>query len=559
MYAMPLVAAPEVVEGVTTWSGTVTVSDGNLAKGVPVRVAFVTRGDVLADETDTAVRVDAAAQAFGIDVDPTGEVTPGTEIRVRITAEEGADATFSIEGVTGSTPMAIDTDPASSVEEGFAALIGTYEVLPLDTAKDASITVVVTDSLDNQVTLVASDTITIRPAETSFTVALHVGVNLVHVPVKVDGLDNASNLHDALGGASDVGLVVMLNDTGEFVAFTSGVEPGSPADVALADGSGAIVVMKKSKVVTFTGGLLATDMSLSQGINVVGVPRDGAVATAGGIADLSADVQRVIREENGRFVAVVSPATDADVTGGAAYIVLASADATLSLDGGAWENSAAAAPITNVAHNTDASPVFLVQGSLVREDTLDAVNGIEVTVTNMRTGGTLTDTVGRSSGSGRFATTFLSLGGSEYKVGDTFDLRVVDPSGTFGGLRETRRTITREDMRNGRIDLGAILLSAVPERSALLPNFPNPFNPETWIPFELSEDAEVTVTIYDALGLVVRRLELGIQDAGVYRATNRAAYWNGRNEQGEPAASGAYFVELSAGDVRETRRIVLLK
>ena len=60
-------------------------------------------------------------------------------------------------------------------------------------------------------------------------------------------------------------------------------------------------------------------------------------------------------------------------------------------------------------------------------------------------------------------------------------------------------------------------------------------------------------------GLVVRRLELGIQDAGVYRATNRAAYWNGRNEQGEPAASGAYFVELSAGDVRETRRIVLLK
>jgi hypothetical protein len=558
MYAMPLVAAPEAVEGVTTWAGTVTVSDGNLAKGVPVRVAFVTRGDVLADETDTAVRIDAAAQAFGIDVDPTGEVTPGTEIRVRITAEEGADATFSIEGVISSAPMTIDTDPEASVEEGFAALIGTYEVQRPDAAKDASITVVVTDSLDNQVTSVASDTITIRQ-ETSFTVALNPGVNLLHVPVKVDGLDSASDLYGTLGGASDVGLVVMLNDTGTFVAFTSGVDPDSPADVALADGSGAIVVMKKSKAVTFTGGLLATDVSLSQGINVVGVPRDGAVATAGGIADLSADVQRVIREENGRFVAVVSPATDADVTGGAAYIVLASADATLSLDGGAWENSAAAAPITNVAYNTNASPVFLVQGSLVREDTLDVVNGIEVTVTNMRTGDSLTDTVGRSSGSGRFATTFLSLDGTEYKVGDTFDLRVVDPSGTFGGVRETQRIITREDMRNGRIDLGAILVSTVPERSGLLPNFPNPFNPETWIPFDLSEDAEVTVTIYDALGLVVRRLELGIQDAGVYRATNRAAYWNGRNEQGEPAASGAYFVELSAGDVRETRRIVLLK
>ncbi|MBT3269943.1 hypothetical protein HN371_22540 [Candidatus Poribacteria bacterium] len=393
---------------------------------------------------------------------------------------------------------------------------------------------------------------------TSFTVSLHTGVNLVHVPVKVDGLDNASDLFEALGGSDDVGLIVMLDDAGKFVAFTSDVEPGSPADVALTDSSGAIVVMKRSKAVSFGGGLLATDVALNQGINVIGVPRDGAVATVGEIADLSGDVQRVIREENGRFVAVVSDATDADVTGGAAYIVLARADTTLALDGEAWENAPTAAPTTNIAYNTDASPVFLVEGSLMREDTLDVVNGIDVTVTNMRTGDALTDTAGRS-GAGRFATTFLSLGGAEYRVGDTFELRVLDPSGVFGGVRRTQFSITREDMRNGRIGLGALRVSVAPERSALLPNYPNPFNPETWFPYRLSESSDVAIAIYDTPGRVVRRLDLGSRPAGLYESRARAAHWDGRNTLGEAVSSGTYVVELRAGSYRAIRRIVIAR
>ena len=93
----------------------------------------------------------------------------------------------------------------------------------------------------------------------------------------------------------------------------------------------------------------------------------------------------------------------------------------------------------------------------------------------------------------------------------------------------------------------------------LLPNYPNPFNPETWIPFELNEPANVTVTVYDTLGQAVRRVELGHRAPGVYRTPNRAVHWDGRNDQGERVAGGAYFVELRAGDARETRRIVLAK
>ncbi|GIX07013.1 MAG: hypothetical protein KatS3mg115_1416 [Candidatus Poribacteria bacterium] len=98
-----------------------------------------------------------------------------------------------------------------------------------------------------------------------------------------------------------------------------------------------------------------------------------------------------------------------------------------------------------------------------------------------------------------------------------------------------------------------------PTRTALLPNYPNPFNPETWIPFLLAEPSEVTLTIYNATGEVVRRLSLGYRDPGSYTDRQRAARWDGRNALGEPVASGVYFVTLRAGSQIVTRKIVVAK
>ena len=81
----------------------------------------------------------------------------------------------------------------------------------------------------------------------------------------------------------------------------------------------------------------------------------------------------------------------------------------------------------------------------------------------------------------------------------------------------------------------------------LLPNYPNPFNPETWIPYRLANAADVILTIYDTKGTMVRRLDLGYQPAGSYTARNRAAYWDGRNENGESVASGIYFYQFRGG------------
>ena len=98
-----------------------------------------------------------------------------------------------------------------------------------------------------------------------------------------------------------------------------------------------------------------------------------------------------------------------------------------------------------------------------------------------------------------------------------------------------------------------------PETTALLANYPNPFNPETWIPYQLAKPADVTVTIYASDGNVVRTLALGHQDAGMYKNRTHAAYWDGKNELGETVASGLYFYTLTAGDFAATRRMLILK
>ena len=90
-------------------------------------------------------------------------------------------------------------------------------------------------------------------------------------------------------------------------------------------------------------------------------------------------------------------------------------------------------------------------------------------------------------------------------------------------------------------------------------NYPNSFNPETWIPYQLAEPADVALTIYDINRGIVRGLDLGHQPIGIYQSRARAAYWDGRNAQGEPVASGVYFYTLKAGDFSATRKMLIRK
>ena len=99
----------------------------------------------------------------------------------------------------------------------------------------------------------------------------------------------------------------------------------------------------------------------------------------------------------------------------------------------------------------------------------------------------------------------------------------------------------------------------IPDASSLLHNYPNPFNPETWIPYQLATASDVTFSIYSVNGTLIRTLSLGYQAAGVYRSKSRAAYWDGRNALGEPVASGVYFYTLTAGDFIATGKMLIRK
>ena len=127
-------------------------------------------------------------------------------------------------------------------------------------------------------------------------------------------------------------------------------------------------------------------------------------------------------------------------------------------------------------------------------------------------------------------------------------------------LHQARQAhLTGPAFQRGVLMLERLLAFLTPKATALLPNYPNPFNPETWIPYRLAAPGDVKISIYAADGGLIRTLALGHQPVGVYEHRSRAVYWDGRNVQGEPVASGVYFYTLTVGDFTATRKLLIRK
>ena len=127
-------------------------------------------------------------------------------------------------------------------------------------------------------------------------------------------------------------------------------------------------------------------------------------------------------------------------------------------------------------------------------------------------------------------------------------------------LEEARRLdLTDPAVPRGIEYLEKLLEALTPERTALLPNYPNPFNPETWIPYQLARDSHVRISIYSSQGILVRHLDFGLQPEGFYTDKHHAAYWDGRNEGGELLASGLYVYVFRAWSYRASRRMAIVR
>ena len=182
------------------------------------------------------------------------------------------------------------------------------------------------------------------------------------------------------------------------------------------------------------------------------------------------------------------------------------------------------------------------------------LTAIEVIVRNLRTNSTITALVRGDY----FAAATADLSRrSVVQVGDVIELRLIGPDGNVE-LQTLSFKVTPENLANAVLSLTLDGIGR-PKQNQLLQNYPNPFNPETWIPYQLSEDSPVSVSIYDTTGKLIRTLSLGFQSAGFYNSRERAAYWDGRNALGERVASGIYFYQLTTPSFQQTRRLVILK
>ena len=295
-------------------------------------------------------------------------------------------------------------------------------------------------------------------------------------------------------------------------------------------------------------------VELTKGLNMISVPLKPIVPyTARSLMTaLSATVLIQYDIQTGKFEAFTAeaPNNGFEIKGGEGYIVNVPQAQAFTFVGNAWmSSSAAAAAPTAIADSTAGTWAFVVSGKLV-----NIADGYTVSVTNKRTNRTATDVVQHSY----FAAAFGDLTHKAVvQAGDVITVRVHDAAGSIIG-EPTVYTVTPKMVEDAFVSL-ALEVVPYPETTVLLQNYPNPFNPETWIPYQLSEAAEVNITIYDMAGSVVRSLNLGHQAAGFYRSRSQAAYWDGRNDLNERVASGIYFYQVQAGEFSATRRMLILK
>ncbi len=233
------------------------------------------------------------------------------------------------------------------------------------------------------------------------------------------------------------------------------------------------------------------------------------------------------------------------IEGGMGYIVNVTTLQIAGFTGSAWENTTptAAAPT---------QPSIPKTWAFVLRAELEGISGVTLTVYNGHT------RVAEAAASNNFHAAWADMNRQAVvSVGDVLRVEVRDTTGSL--IRTRQHKISAADIHRAFTELRLTPADLIPKQTALLANYPNPFNPETWLPYQLANDAEVTIRIYSATGQIVRHLDLGFQQAGYYLGKSHAAYWDGRNDVGERLASGVYFYELHTPESSATRKMVIRK
>ncbi|MCD6506943.1 right-handed parallel beta-helix repeat-containing protein [Candidatus Poribacteria bacterium] len=300
-------------------------------------------------------------------------------------------------------------------------------------------------------------------------------------------------------------------------------------------------------------------LRLKKGLNMISLPvkPDTPYTARSFIEKLGATVIVRYDTSSGKFIPFIPEVNEGDgfqIEGGQGYIVNVMEDKEVTFEGTVWSN----APPISAGNLPNTSWAFLIGGTLLSEDGKFASGRYTLIIRNLRTGRVSLAAVGYP-GEGRFIGAFVDMShGDVVEEGDIIEVKVIGGDGeVVAGPVRHRVTVEEVERAYGVVEL--CIGDVIPSRTCLLPNYPNPFNPETWIPFRLAEGGEVRIRIYDLQGRLVKELNLGRLGPGSYINKAKAAYWDGRSDQGEQVASGVYVCQMVAGEKTFVRKMVILR
>ena len=357
--------------------------------------------------------------------------------------------------------------------------------------------------------------------------------------------------HPGIAGTADVGLAFGWSEPTASLAVEAVVEmPEMPEEPEKPE--------KPVEPVIPTEPTHMFEMALAPGLNMVSLPLMPAEPyTASSFADaVGATVVIRLDTTMQEFVGFTAD-QDGDgfaIEGGQGYIVNVPGGGMVTFEGTAWNNAMEEAPAAPGIELPSPTWAFVVSGDLLETE---AGASYTVVTKNHRTGEVATRQV--SSDYKEFNTVWADLTRkSVIEAGDTLEVILFDDLGNIVSGPFTHK-VGIEDLRKAYLSLSLTVGDMHPAKTILGQNFPNPFNPETWIPYQLEQSADVTLQIYDTSGGIVRTLDLGFKPQGFYMTRSTAAYWDGRNNMGEGVASGVYFYSLQTPDFSATRKMLILK
>ena len=559
------IALTELTSAPGTYTTIVTISGDNTADDGEKTVTFTATDRIGNSNTmDVMVTLENDPSMIESVNVPSEMFRPGDMVMITMMGTAGGTAAFTVTSSDGTAMpdgKAMEEGPDGTYTGTFAVVADVHTEGVYD----------VTVNLGTKSSTMA-DSLNIGPAGYMFTLSIPAGTHAIHIPLDVnmingeDGtIDTVGDVYDALGDA--VNFIITLGADGSWMSYLGDASAGSMADAAIGDDTGLIAVMKSAATLELVGDALGTggvsQISVSAGNNLVGVPLDPAVdmmISDALVAGVGAIAVSNAAGDGFHTITAAGDMGDGPVMGGVGYIVVATADASIPVIGTAWENDgAAAAPA--VVFSGSQTPVLHVDGGVMDEfDMLAQIPELRVTVKNLSTGASLDTVVGTDETKTAYSATFVEFGRHAAKAGDVLEITAHSPNPYVGVRPVPQIVVSADEVLTSRIELPDLELYEIPSETELLANFPNPFNPETWIPYRLAKAAEVTLSIYDTNGRLVRSIDVGFKPAAVYESRASAIYWDGRNNYGERVASGTYFYHLTAGDdYASTRRMVILK